>query len=198
MTDKVSYALGLSIGSNLKGTGLNALDLKDFLAGVQCIFEGTMPEIPHEEAQKVLSDFFEKLQNEVKESNLEKGRKYMEENATRQGVITLESGLQFEVLEEGTGAKPVKTDTVTVHYEGTLIDGTIFDSSIKRGEPASFPLTAVIPGWTEILQHMPVGSKWRVTIPSHLGYGERGAGQMIEPNATLIFEIQLLAIEDQR
>lgn len=198
MTDKVSYALGLSIGSNLRGTGVDNLVIEDFLAGIKCIFDASAPEISHEEAQAVLSAFFEQLQNKVKDANLEAGRRYMEENKTKPGVICLENGLQYEIIEEGNGPKPVKTDTVSVHYEGTLINGAIFDSSIKRGEPASFPLTAVIPGWTEILQLMPVGSKWRVTIPSHLAYGERGAGQMIEPNATLVFEIHLLAIEDQR
>lgn len=198
MTDKVSYALGLSIGSNLKGTGVNNLVAEDFLAGMKCIFEATTPAISHEEAQAVLGAFFEDLQNKIKDANLDAGRKYMEENKAKSGVITLENGLQYEILKEGNGPKPVKTDTVTVHYEGTLINGAVFDSSIKRGEPASFPLTGVISGWTEILQLMPVGSKWRVTIPSNMAYGERGAGQMIEPNATLVFEIELLAIEDQR
>lgn len=198
MTDKVSYALGLSIGSNLKGTGVNDLVVEDFVAGVKAIFEMTTPSISPEEAQNVLGAFFEELQNKTKNANLEAGRKYMEENKNKPGVVCLENGLQYEILEEGSGKKPVKTDTVTVHYEGTLTNGAIFDSSIKRGEPASFPLTGVISGWTEILQLMPVGSKWRVTIPAHMAYGERGAGQMIGPNATLVFEIHLLAIEDQR
>ncbi|MBB6276405.1 FKBP-type peptidyl-prolyl cis-trans isomerase [Porphyromonas circumdentaria] len=198
MTDKVSYALGLSIGSNLKGTGVNDLVVEDFVAGVKAIFEMTTPSISPEEAQNVLGAFFEELQNKTKNANLEAGRKYMEENKNKPGVVCLENGLQYEILEEGSGRKPVKTDTVTVHYEGTLTNGAIFDSSIKRGEPASFPLTGVISGWTEILQLMPVGSKWRVTIPAHMAYGERGAGQMIGPNATLVFEIHLLAIEDQR
>lgn len=198
MTDKVSYALGLSIGSNLKGTGVNDLVVEDFVAGVKAIFEMTTPSISPEEAQNVLGAFFEELQNKTKNANLEAGRKYMEENKNKPGVVCLENGLQYEILEEGSGRKPVKTDTVTVHYEGTLTNGAIFDSTIKRGEPASFPLTGVISGWTEILQLMPVGSKWRVTIPAHMAYGERGAGQMIGPNATLVFEIHLLAIEDQR
>ncbi len=196
--NKESYALGLSVGANILSATGGEVVFEDFIAGIQCLFEKREPEMSTEEVQATLSKYFEELQSKVKNQNQEQGKKFLEENAKREGVVTLENGLQYEILKEGDGEKPKKTDTVTVHYEGTLIDGAVFDSSYKRGEPASFPLTGVIAGWTEILQLMPVGSKWKVAIPSELAYGEQGAGQMIAPNATLVFDIELLGIEDKK
>ncbi|MCI6154165.1 MAG: FKBP-type peptidyl-prolyl cis-trans isomerase [Bacteroidales bacterium] len=198
MKDKVSYALGLSMANNFRSTGIHAISMEDFAEAMNSVFEGKDPLMTYEEAQKVLNDFFQRIQNEKKDLNLKAGKEFQEINKKKAGVTTLPNGLQYEILEKGDGPTPQKTDTVEVHYEGTLIDGTVFDSSVRRGEPASFPVTAVIAGWTEILQMMPVGSKWRVVIPSELAYGERGAGQMIEPNMTLIFMIQLLRIEDKQ
>ncbi|MDY6147713.1 MAG: FKBP-type peptidyl-prolyl cis-trans isomerase [Porphyromonas sp.] len=194
MTDKVSYALGLSIGNNFRASGIRSLVTEDFVAGVEAVFNETKPEIEYEEAQKVLNEFFQRLQNQEAELNLKAGREFMEIQKNKSGVTTLENGIQYEVFKRGEGEKPSAQDTVRVHYHGTLIDGTIFDSSVQRGTPAEFPLRNVIPGWTYILQQMPVGSKWKVTIPSELAYGERGAGQNIRPNMTLIFEIELLDI----
>lgn len=194
MTDKVSYALGLSIGNNFRASGIRTLVTEDFVAGVEAVFNETKPEMEYEEAQKVLNEFFQRLQNQEAELNLKAGREFMEIQKNKSGVTTLENGIQYEVFKRGEGEKPSAQDTVRVHYHGTLIDGTIFDSSVQRGTPAEFPLKNVIPGWTYILQQMPVGSKWKVTIPSELAYGERGAGQNIRPNMTLIFEIELLDI----
>ena len=147
-----------------------------------------------ERAREVINQLFMRLQQEESELNAAAGKEYQEIMRHKSGVVTLPSGLQYEIIKEGSGAKPKATDKVRVHYHGTLINGVVFDSSVERGEPAEFPLNAVIPGWTEILQLMPVGSKWRVVIPSELAYGSRGAGDVIRPNMTLIFEIELLDI----
>ncbi len=141
-----------------------------------------------------LFDKLNQAKSEKMKENLEKGEKFLEENKKRPEVVTLESGLQYEILTEGTGAKPKATDTVTCHYHGMLIDGRVFDSSVQRGQPASFPLNRVISGWTEALQLMPVGSKWKLYLPPHLAYGEQQAGPLITPNSTLIFEVELLGI----
>lgn len=194
MTDKVSYALGLSIGNNFRATGIKEINAADFTAGLKAVYEGATPELSYEEAQAVLQEFFQKLKSQEAELNLKAGEEFMEIQRHKTGVTTLENGIQYEVFKQGTGKKPLATDTVKVHYHGTLIDGTVFDSSVKRGEPAEFPLNAVIPGWTYILQQMPVGSKWKVTLPSHLAYGAHGAGEVIRPNMALIFEIELLEI----
>lgn len=186
------------MANNFRSTGIHSISMEDFAEAMNTVFEGKEPSMTYEEAQGVLNEFFQRIQNEKKELNLKAGKEFQEINKQKAGVTTLPNGLQYEILEKGEGALPKSTDTVEVHYEGTLIDGSIFDSSIRRGEPASFPVTAVIPGWTQILQMMPVGSKWRVVIPAELAYGERGAGQMIEPNMTLIFIIQLLRIEDKQ
>ena len=192
--DEVSYALGLSIGQNFKASGIKAITSEDFIAGLQDALAERKPQMTDERAREVINQLFTRLQQEESELNAAAGKEYQEIMRHKSGVVTLPSGLQYEIIKEGKGAKPKATDKVRVHYHGTLINGVVFDSSVERGEPAEFPLNAVIPGWTEILQLMPVGSKWRVVIPSELAYGSRGAGDVIRPNMTLIFEIELLDI----
>lgn len=192
--DEVSYALGLSIGQNFKASGIKAITSEDFIAGLQDTLAGREPQLTNERAREVINQLFTRLQQEEAELNAAAGKEYQEIMRHKSGVVTLPSGLQYEIIKEGKGAKPKAADKVRVHYHGTLINGVVFDSSVERGEPAEFPLNAVIPGWTEILQLMPVGSKWRVVIPSELAYGSRGAGDVIRPNMTLIFEIELLDI----
>ena len=192
--DEVSYALGLSIGQNFKASGIKAITSEDFIAGLQDALAEREPQLTNERAREVINQLFTRLQQEEAELNAAAGKEYQEIMRHKSGVVTLPSGLQYEIIMEGKGAKPKATDKVRVHYHGTLINGVVFDSSVERGEPAEFPLNAVIPGWTEILQLMPVGSKWRVVIPSELAYGSRGAGDVIRPNMTLIFEIELLDI----
>ena len=192
--DEVSYALGLSIGQNFKASGIKAITSEDFIAGLQDALAEREPQMTTERAREVINQLFMRLQQEESELNAAAGKEYQEIMRHKSGVVTLPSGLQYEIIKEGSGAKPKATDKVRVHYHGTLINGVVFDSSVERGEPAEFPLNAVIPGWTEILQLMPVGSKWRVVIPSGLAYGSRGAGDVIRPNMTLIFEIELLDI----
>ena len=194
MKDKVSYALGLSMANNFRSTGIHSISMEDFSEAMNTVFEGKEPSMTYEEAQGVLNEFFQRIQNEKKELNLKAGKEFQEINKQKAGVTPLPNGLQYEILEKGEGALPKSTDTVEVHYEGTLIDGSIFDSSIRRGEPASFPVTAVIPGWTEGLQLMKVGSKYKLYIPSKIAYGERGVSQVIPPNSTLVFEVELLEI----
>ena len=192
--DEVSYALGLSIGQNFKASGIKAITSEDFIAGLQDALAEREPQMTTERAREVINQLFMRLQQEEAELNAAAGKEYQEIMRHKSGVVTLPSGLQYEIIKEGKGAKPKATYKVRVHYHGTLINGVVFDSSVERGEPAEFPLNAVIPGWTEILQLMPVGSKWRVVIPSELAYGSRGAGDVIRPNMTLIFEIELLDI----
>ena len=198
MTDKISYALGLSIANNFLASGIKSVDADTFTEAMKDVFSGKQPKLSYEEAKELIDTFFTRIQNEEKELNLAAGKEYAEIMKHKSGVVTLPSGVQYEILEKGDGPKPQKTDTVEVHYHGTLINGTVFDSSRERGKPATFPVSAVIPGWTEVLQLMPVGSKWRVVIPSHLAYGERGAGSLIKPNMTLVFEIELLGIEEHQ
>lgn len=199
--NRISYALGLSMGNNFKSSGIESLDVEDFAAGVAAVFEGATPQMTYEEAKTEIRDFFmalEAKQNEAAkkmgEVNKVAGESFLTENGKRVEVKTTSSGLQYEVLNEGNGVKPVATDTVVVHYIGKLIDGTVFDSSVERGEPATFGVTQVIPGWVEALQLMSVGSKWRLFIPSNLAYGPNGAGNLIGPNATLIFDVELLSV----
>lgn len=198
MTDKISYALGLSIANNFLASGIKSVDADTFAEAMKDVFSGKQPKLSYEEAKELIDTFFTRIQNEEKELNLAAGKEYAEIMKHKSGVVTLPSGVQYEILEKGDGPKPKKTDTVEVHYHGTLINGTVFDSSRERGKPATFPVSAVIPGWTEVLQLMSVGSKWRVVIPSHLAYGERGAGSLIKPNMTLVFEIELLGIEEHQ
>jgi FKBP-type peptidyl-prolyl cis-trans isomerase FklB len=192
--EKVSYALGLSLGNNLLGSGVTALDYAKLAKGIQDVMEQKEPEISYQDAQTVINDFFQALQAKVSEAALGQGKVFLEENAKRSEVVTLESGLQYEIMTPGAGETPKATDSVKVHYHGMLIDGTVFDSSVKRGEPATFGVTQVISGWVEALQLMPVGSKWKLFIPSELAYGAQGAGQAIAPHSALIFEVELLDI----
>ena len=192
--EKVSYSLGVSIATNVKSQGLEQVDYESLANAFKDVFENNQLQISENEANMVLQDYFGKLANKKKEANIEAGKNFLNENAQRDGVTTTESGLQYEVLKEGTGNLPKETDKVTVHYHGTLIDGTVFDSSVDRGEPATFPVNGVIPGWVEALQLMKEGAKYKLFIPSNLAYGERGAGGAIGPNATLVFEVELISI----
>ena len=193
--DKISYALGLSMGQNLMGSGVTSLNYQDLAQGIEDVLTKQQPKITYQEAQQVLGQFFQELEAKIAGAAKADGENFLAENAKREGVQVTASGLQYEVLEATIGQKPKATDTVKVHYEGTLIDGTIFDSSYKRGESISFPLNGVIKGWTEGLQLMSVGSKYKFFIPYQLAYGERGAGQQIRPYAALIFTVELLGIE---
>lgn len=192
--DKLSYAIGLNIANNLKVSGFANLSVEDFADAVNTVFKGESAKMTDAEAKKVIQDYFEKAEKEKLAKNLEEGEKFLAENGKREGVVTLPSGLQYEVITEGTGKKPSASDTVSCHYHGTLIDGTVFDSSVMRNQPAEFPVSGVIKGWVEALQLMSEGAKWKLFIPANLAYGERGAGQSIEPNSTLIFEVELLKV----
>ena len=199
--DKLSYALGLGIGTQLAQLGAQDINLGDFMLAVSDMLAGKQSQLPQAEAQKLVNDFFQKQEEremerrrEAGKSAKEAGEKYLAENRKNAKVIETPSGLQYEVLVQGTGRQPKATDTVKVHYEGFLTDGTVFDSSIQRGEPISFPLNGVIAGWTEGLQLMSEGSKYRLYIPYQLGYGERGAGASIPPYATLIFDVELIEV----
>ena len=192
--DKLSYALGLSMGHNFLGSGIKSLNVEDFAKGVEAVYKQEKPEISFDEAKKIINEFFSNLQDEIAETNKQAGKEFLAENAKRSGAVVLPSGLQYEVLAEGKGRKPKVTDKVQCHYHGTLIDGQVFDSSIQRGTPAVFGVNQVIPGWVEALQLMPEGSRWKLYIPSDLAYGEQGAGGSIPANATLIFEVELIKI----
>ena len=193
--DKISYALGLQVGQQLSGLGEVSFDYADLAAGIKDMIEKNQPQISLQEAQQVLGKFFSELEAKVAGEAKAAGEAFLAENAKREGVKVTESGLQYEVLEATIGQKPKATDKVRVHYEGTLIDGTVFDSSYKRGESITFGLNQVIKGWTEGLQLMSIGSKYKFYLPYHLAYGERGAGANIPPYAALIFTVELLGIE---
>jgi FKBP-type peptidyl-prolyl cis-trans isomerase FklB len=193
--DKISYALGLSMGQNLLGSGVTSLNYADLAAGIKDVLEKNQPQISYQEAQTVLNKFFSELEKKLVGEAKASGEAFLAENAKREGVKVTDSGLQYEVLEETIGQKPKATDKVRVHYEGTLIDGTVFDSSYKRGESITFGLDQVIKGWTEGLQLMSIGSKYKLYLPYHLAYGERGAGANIPPYSALIFTVELLGIE---
>ena len=193
--DKISYAIGLSMGQNLMGSGVTSLEYADLAAGIKDVLEKNQPQISYQEAQQVLGTFFSELEAQIAGEAKAAGEAFLAENAKREGVKVTESGLQYEVLEATIGQKPKATDKVRVHYEGTLIDGTVFDSSYKRGESITFGLNQVIKGWTEGLQLMSIGSKYKLYLPYQLAYGERGAGANIPPYAALIFTVELLGIE---
>ena len=193
--DKISYAIGLSMGQNLMGSGVTSLEYADLAAGIKDMLEKNQPQISYQEAQQVLGKFFSELEQKIAGEAKAAGEAFLAENAKREGVKVTESGLQYEVLEATIGQKPKATDKVRVHYEGTLIDGTVFDSSYKRGESITFGLNQVIKGWTEGLQLMSIGSKYKLYLPYQLAYGERGAGANIPPYAALIFTVELLGIE---
>jgi FKBP-type peptidyl-prolyl cis-trans isomerase FklB len=193
---KLSYIFGVNAGQNLVAEGVD-VDIDAFVAGVADMLAGKQPSLDQASAAKVIEQYqatkaeqMAKLMNEKQAA----AKAYMEANGQKEGVVTTESGLQYEVIEAGDGATPTPNDKVIAHYKGTLLDGTVFDSSYERGEPATFPVTGVIQGWQEALQLMKEGAKWRIVVPANLAYGPRGAGQLIGPNETLVFEIELIAI----
>ena len=192
--DKFSYAIGLGIGQNLLSMGAQGINVNDFAQAVSDVLNRKETAISHNEAREIVNKYFEELEAKMNAENIEKGKAFLAENTKKEGIITLPSGLQYQVLQEGNGKKPSATDRVKCHYEGTLIDGTLFDSSIKRGQPAVFGVNQVIKGWVEALQLMSEGSKWRLFIPSELGYGAQQAGEMIPPHSTLIFEVELIEV----
>lgn len=195
--DKLGYALGVSFGQQIAQANLPMFDFQSFAKGMETIIKGTTPEVDFAECQRLLNDFFTKIQEEENKkfnATKEEGEKFLKENAKRSEVVTTASGLQYEVIVEGKGDKPTATDVVRVHYHGTLIDGTVFDSSVNRGTPTEFGVSQVIRGWVEALQLMSVGSKYKLYIPSELAYGQQGAGAMIKPYSALIFEVELIDI----
>ena len=200
LREKASYSIGLNIGRSMKQQGVD-LDVDRLTAGIADGIAAAEPKLTDEEIQEVMKEFEEEVvaNHAVKvkasaEKNKKEGETFLSANKKKAGVVTTKSGLQYKVLKEGKGQKPKKTDTVTTHYVGTLLDGSEFDSSVKRGEPATFAVNGVIPGWTEALQLMPVGSKWRIYVPADLAYRAEGAGPKIGPNATLVFDVELLKI----
>ena len=193
--EKLSYALGLIIGNNLKGMNIEGLITGEFTRAVEQVLNGEKLEMTEVQAQGLVQEFLREQQEAAGKAAREAGENFLAENAKREGVKVTETGLQYEVLTPALGIKPTPTDTVTCHYEGRLIDGTVFDSSYRRGEPASFPLQGVIRGWTEGLQLMSIGSKFRFFIPFDLAYGAQGAGSSIPPYAALVFDVELLGIE---
>ena len=199
--DKLSYALGLGIGQQLAQMGATGLNVADFAQSISDVLEGRELKMSHREAQQLVQQYFAQQEERINKERMaqgkvhkEAGEKYLAENGKKENVITLPSGLQYQVLREGNGKKPSAKDSVKCHYEGFLIDGTVFDSSVQRGEPAVFGLQQVIAGWTEGLQLMQEGAKYRFFIPYRLAYGEGGAGQMIPPFATLIFDVELIEV----
>jgi FKBP-type peptidyl-prolyl cis-trans isomerase FklB len=201
--DKVSYAIGLNIGKSLRKDSVE-VDPNIFFRGLKDALAGAKTLLTEEEMKSVMTTLQSELRKQQEETmrqageiNKKAGEAFLAENKTKEGVVTLPSGLQYKILKQGTGPKPSATDSVVCNYRGTLMDGTEFDSSYKRGQPATFPVSGVIKGWTEAVQLMPVGSKWQLFVPSELGYGNRGAGADIGPNATLIFEVELLSIQDK-
>jgi len=192
--EKISYALGVSLGNNLKNSGFSQIDTQRLTDGIRHVIKGEPLDMSLNEAQKIVNEYLQQLQKQTFENNIREGKEFLTNNAKRPGVKTTASGLQYEVLTRGKGAIPKASDTVKVHYHGTLISGKVFDSSVQRGEPATFGVTQVIQGWVEALQLMSAGSKWKLYIPSELAYGERGAGQLIGPHTCLIFEVELLDI----
>ena len=199
--DKLSYALGLSMGNNFRNSGIQEINVNDFADGVAAVFYGSQPKMSYNEAKDIINKFFTELDAKQKEQlaksaeiNKQAGEAFLKENGKRAEVKTTPTGLQYEILVEGSGKSPSRDDRVEVHYTGKLIDGTVFDSSVERGVPATFGVTQVIPGWVEALQLMKEGAKWRLFIPSNLAYGPQGAGPTIGPNSTLIFDVELLKV----
>lgn len=195
LLDSFSYAAGLNIAGSMKEQGITSLNNALLLKAIDDVFKNNTPSLTHEQATMTLQKQLQQFSQKKSAAEIAKGKAFMDENKKRKEVITLPNGLQYEILKAGDGNKPTATDTVVVNYIGKLVDGTEFDNSFKRGEPATFPVGGVIRGWTEILQLMPKGSQWKVFIPSDLAYGDRGAGAAIPPGATLVFEITLLDIK---
>lgn len=199
--DKLSYALGLSMGNNFKASGIESINIQDFADGVAAVYYGSQPKMSYDEAKAEIQRFFTELESKQKAAseamaavNAKAGEDFLAENGKRVEVKTTASGLQYEVLKEGEGPQPTAADQVVVHYTGKLIDGTVFDSSEERGTPATFGVSQVIPGWVEALQLMKAGSTWRLFIPSALAYGPQGAGGIIGPNQTLVFDVTLIEV----
>ncbi len=193
--DKVSYCFGINIAQNMEQQGMLEMNAELMAKGLDDYLKDKELAISADQVHDILQNYFKNLQEKQFERNILQGKDFLEENSKRNGVITLSSGLQYEVIKEGTGQKPKETDSVTTHYHGTLIDGTVFDSSVKRGEPATFPVNGVIKGWVEVLQLMQTGAKWRVYVPENLAYGANPhPGGPIEPFSTLVFDIELIAI----
>lgn len=192
--DKLSYALGMSMATNFLNSGFKDIDVASFMKAFKEVVSNESTDLTPQDANRLIQEYFSKKQEEMLSKNLQAGIDFLEENKKRDNVVALSSGLQYEILTEGKGEKPKATDKVKCHYHGTLIDGTVFDSSVQRGQPAVFGVNQVIKGWVEALQLMPVGSKWRLYIPSELAYGQQGAGDIIQPNSTLIFDVELLEI----
>lgn len=193
--NELSYSLGVSVAYNLKEQGFQLESIDDFSKALHDVIEGSELAIPQEKVGKIVNIYFKELQEKKFAEKKDEGSAFLAENAKKEGVITLASGLQYEIMTEGSGEKPTKEDKVTTHYHGTLLNGNVFDSSVDRGQPASFPVSGVIKGWTEALQLMAVGSKWKLFIPAELAYGEQGAGQSIAPHSALIFEVELISID---
>lgn len=194
---QASYGIGLQVGQQLNESGLEGLQPEALLAGLRDAMEGNAPAVPVEAVHRALREIHERadgVRREQQKGLAEAGQKFLEENAKNDDVTVTESGLQFKVLEKGEGTIPARQDQVRVHYTGRLVDGTVFDSSVERGQPAEFPVNGVIPGWIEALTMMPVGSKWQLYIPHNLAYGERGAGASIPPYSALVFDVELLEI----
>ncbi len=192
--DKLSYAWGLAMGRQLQGMGMKELGIDDFKDGVKSVFDGSEPAMSVEEAQKMIQDYLSDLQTKAEETAKAAGKQFLEENKKNADVRETASGLQYVVEKEGEGASPAATYEVTVHYTGRLLDGTVFDSSVNRGEPATFPLNRVIPGWTEGVQLMKEGAKYTFFIPSDLAYGPQGIPGAIPPHSTLVFEVELIKV----
>ena len=200
--DKLSYALGIGIGSQLAGMGAKELNIDDFAQAIKDVISGSQLKVDNVEAQALVQNFFQEQEAKQQAAAAEAGKAakaegeaFLAENGKKEGIVTLPSGLQYQVLKEGNGKKPSATDQVVCHYEGTLIDGTVFDSSYQRNQPATFGLNQVIPGWTEGVQLMQEGAKYRFFIPYKLAYGERGAGAQIPPFATLVFDVELIEVK---
>lgn len=192
--EKISYALGMSIANNILASGVKELNVEAFTKAVSAVLNQEKTDLSIDQAQQLLNEYFTKLQQEQTAGLRADGEAFLAENTKKEGVVTLPSGLQYKVITAGTGKKATASDSVRCHYEGRLVNGTKFDSSYDRNEPAEFGVTQVIPGWVEALQLMPAGSKWELYIPYHLAYGERGAGQSIPPYATLVFVVELLDV----
>ena len=201
--DRISYALGMSMGQNFRSSGIPTIDIADFTAGLSVVYGDAEQKMTYAEAKTEIQKYFEAMAARQQEEmqakakiNEEAGIAYLAKNKERKEVLTTPSGLQYEVIKEGNGKQPTANDSVTVHYTGRLIDGTVFDSSVDRGEPATFGVTQVIPGWAEALQMMKEGTQWRLYIPSALAYGPNGAGNVIGPNETLIFDVELIKVNN--
>lgn len=192
--DTVSYSLGVNIATSLKNQGFDDLNLDALTTALSDVFGNKTLQIDEAKGGQILNAYFQGMQERKQKKNIEEGVAFLKANGAKADVITLPSGLQYKVLVEGNGPKPTATDKVTTHYHGTLINGTVFDSSVERGQPATFPVNGVIAGWIEALQLMPTGSKWQLYVPSDLAYGARGASELIGPHTTLIFDVELISI----